>query len=296
MLIPKEIHRIIMSRISRDRLELPSMPTVSAALQGLVKGTTFVASDYVRVLERDPLTVATLLQHGISATPGLQIDTIEQGVNAVGQRGMKPFVVEVHSRPAQSSRDARLDAVYRTLVNHTLAVARLGRDVAGILGHPDPEAAYLIGLLHDLGKLVYGAYLLEAERSMAVGSITWLDPVAWEGAVSTYQREIGVQVAERWGFPRHLVTFIADPLEYNAGDRQSPVNAACYANALVKSRGLYEKTVDEMDNRAVLMLGRNLLGVDEEIVGRLTTNIVTPLSTTAPEPRAPARRPSSAAV
>jgi len=278
MLIPKEIHRIIMSRIARDRLELPSMPSVSAALQGLVKGPAFVASDYVRVLERDPLTVATLLQHGISATPGVQIDTIEQGVNAVGQRGMKPFVTEVHSRPAQSSRDARLDVVYRTLVNHTLAVARLGRDIAGILGHPEPEAAYFIGLLHDLGKLVYGAYLLEAERSMAVGSITWLDPVAWETAVSTYQREIGVQVAERWGFP------------------QSPVNAACYANALVKSRGLYEKAVDEMDNRAVLMLGRTLLGVDDEIVGRLTTNIVTPLSTTAPEPRAPPRRGSSASA
>lgn len=277
MHIAKEIHRIILSRIGKDRLDLPAMPTVTAALQTMVKNGQFNVAEIVRLMERDPLTAATMLKTVTAGAGGGSFDTIEQVVNAMGQRGLRPFAADVHSRPIQTSRDPRIDAVHRTLLNHTIAVARLARDIAGILGHQDAEAAYLVGLMHDIGKLIFAGYLLDAERSMAVGSVTWLDATAWEEAISAHHREIGVQVAERWGFPRTIVTFIKDPLEYDAMNRNSPINVACFANALVKSRGLYERAIDEVDNRAVLMLGRTLLGVDDEIVGRLATNIVTPL-------------------
>jgi hypothetical protein len=60
---------------------------------------------------------------------------------------------------------------------------------------------------------------------MAVGSVTWLDAQAWEEANTAHHREIGVQVADRWGVPRTVVTFTKDPVEYDAMNRNSPIGS-----------------------------------------------------------------------
>ncbi|MEA2696650.1 MAG: hypothetical protein QOI66_921, partial [Myxococcales bacterium] len=46
-----------------------------------------------------------------------------------------------------------------------------------------------------------------------------------------------------------------------------------FANALAKQQGIYEGTIVPDDNDALLMVGRSLLGLDEETVTRLATGL-----------------------
>jgi hypothetical protein len=51
------------------------------------------------------------------------------------------------------------------------------------------------------------------------------------------------------------------------------VNAVRFANALAKREGLYLGEVDSSDNDALIMIGGSLLGLDSEVVGRLTKSL-----------------------
>jgi hypothetical protein len=46
-----------------------------------------------------------------------------------------------------------------------------------------------------------------------------------------------------------------------------------FSNALAKREGLYVGPVDRDDAEALVMIGRSLLGVDEEVVGRLASGL-----------------------
>jgi len=84
MHIAKEIHRVILSRIGKDRLELPSMPTVTSSLQTMARAGQFNIAEIVRLMERDRLTAAKMLKVATAGAGGGTFETIEQTVNAVG--------------------------------------------------------------------------------------------------------------------------------------------------------------------------------------------------------------------
>ena len=49
--------------------------------------------------------------------------------------------------------------------------------------------------------------------------------------------------------------------------------AEAFANALAKREGIYVGHVDIADSDALVMIGRSLLGLSEEVVARLSANI-----------------------
>jgi hypothetical protein len=51
------------------------------------------------------------------------------------------------------------------------------------------------------------------------------------------------------------------------------VNVVCFANALAKAHGFYPGPVDKDDAAASVMIGRSLLGIDDEPVKRLLATL-----------------------
>jgi len=64
-----------------------------------------------------------------------------------------------------------------------------------------------------------------------------------------------------------------DNLDYDNADRTSLVNAVCFANALAKKTGFYMGKFDVQDAEAVVMIGRSLIGVNDEVLKTLTKGL-----------------------
>ena len=154
-------------------------------------------------------------------------------------------------------------------------MALLARDASAILGNGlDSDSAYLSGLLHDVGKPIIGSFLLEAEKMLTAGRhAEWISSGDWMKTVGECHRPIGVALVEKWQMPKDIVNCVRDCTEYDPSNRLSISNVVRFVNALCKREGLYVGPVDAADVDALVMIGRSLLGLNEEVVARLCENL-----------------------
>jgi HD-like signal output (HDOD) protein len=80
---------------------------------------------------------------------------------------------------------------------------------------------------------------------------------------------VGIAVAKRWNMPPQVCKAIEDCVEFDPIERASASNAVRFANALAKREGIYAGPVDAETTETVIMIGRSMLGLDEDAVAAL---------------------------
>jgi putative nucleotidyltransferase with HDIG domain len=155
---------------------------------------------------------------------------------------------------------------------HSVLVAMLARKIGVALGEPsDPEAVHLAGLLHDVGKPLVGAMLLEAERVIGAGFKVEL--ATWIEIVDQCHREVAVALAVKWGLGPELQHAIAHATGYHAGAPALTTNIVCFANAIAEHAGHTVGPVDKEHAETLIADGAERLGIDWLFVHELRTAI-----------------------
>jgi putative nucleotidyltransferase with HDIG domain len=189
---------------------------------------------------------------------------------------IRAILGESSSHRAAESRDPKSAEATRLIWEHGRAVAILAQDVAVLAGVEEPQVCYLTGLLHDIGKAVVATMLLEAEAQIAQRNPKlWIDGDTWIGVVDRTHRKIGVSLAKKWQFSEEVQSSVQAFADYDAANRQSVANAVHFSNALAKQLGICLGSVSAADNDALVMVGRSLLGIDEDGIARVTADIKT---------------------
>jgi HD-like signal output (HDOD) protein len=272
-----ELEKIVTKRIASDQLVLPAMPAVALKCLNLIKDPDFSLKEAAAIIERDPILTALIIRLANSAAMATRdaAQSVLAAVTRMGVQKLRTFLIESAARKVFESRDPRIVEASRGVWEHSLAVAMLGRDIVAFSNAGSPDFGYLAGMLHDVGKPIVAAMLLEAEKAILGGKAgaTWIGSGEWIGVVQRVHRQVGVALAEKWEMPEPVLRGIRDCQEYDNSDRLSIANAVRFANALAKQQGIYVGDVATEDNDALVMVGRSLMGLDEETVTRLTANL-----------------------
>jgi putative nucleotidyltransferase with HDIG domain len=96
------------------------------------------------------------------------------------------------------------------LWHHSLVTGVAAEWLAQALHYPNPEEAYVSGLLHDMGKLLLDQYVLD-NYSMIVEFVQQNHLQLWqveERTIGIDHAKVGGLIAERWNFPVVLVDAI----------------------------------------------------------------------------------------
>lgn len=267
------LEEVVLNRVRNDTLVVPSMPEVATRCLSLLRDEEVDLRVVTKLIEREPVIAARLLRQANSAALGGDgSPSIQRASTRLGSIALRKLITEATARQLFQSRDPRIAATARQLWDHSLAVALLARDLAAIVGTVDPEGAYLAGLVHDVGKPIAGAILLELERSSQPSRFT-LTAESWLLAVQGVHRTIGVALVEKWRLPESVAKAIRDSSEFDSSDRDSLANVVCFANSIAKLQGLYPGTFDQHDAEAIVMIGRSLLGLDDEVIARLSSGL-----------------------
>jgi HD-like signal output (HDOD) protein len=80
-----------------------------------------------------------------------EVGTVHQAVLLLGTQQVQSLVMSVAT--ANYSRAALRTEAFQRCWQHTIATAVLSREIAAAAGAPQPEQAYSLGLLHDIGRL-----------------------------------------------------------------------------------------------------------------------------------------------
>jgi putative nucleotidyltransferase with HDIG domain len=275
--ISTELKSILLRRIQTDQLVVPTIPTVAQRIQDVLReGDQAAVRRGTEVLQQDAFLAARALRASTGSKPaaGPKKTTLGDAVNKLGPRGVKALLVDAAAQKVFLSRDAQIASALRRVWEHSVAVATLARDVLALSGHADSEAAYLAGLLHDVGKPVVASILLEAERQTTeLYNRAWIGCGEWVDVVGMTHRPVGLALAERWQLPEGILKCLQEDLDYDNADRASIVNAVVFANALAKKCGLYVGKVDSDDVDAIVMIGRSLIGVNDDVLRTLTKGL-----------------------
>jgi putative nucleotidyltransferase with HDIG domain len=270
-----ELKQICLKRIGTDTLVIPTIPSVAGKAQEILREGESGMKRASDLIEQEPFLAARALRlAGSQGGAAAKRVTLSDALNRLGPRGIRQLLSEATSQKVHVSRDPEIAVAMRKTWEHAVAVGTLARDVLALSGQPDSEAAYLAGLLHDVGKPVVASLLAEAERQMTeLYQRSWIPSAEWIEVIGKTHRAVGLALAEKWQFPEQVVRCMQDVVEYDNADRTSLANAVCFANALAKKTGVYVGPVDADDVDAIVMIGRSLIGVNDEVLKTLTKGL-----------------------
>jgi putative nucleotidyltransferase with HDIG domain len=185
--------------------DLPSMPDVAFEVMREVDNPTANALTVSNVLARDPSLSARVLQLANSAYYGMprEVASIRGAIVLLGMRTVKSLSLVAATFPwlQKAMQGKGVDPDY--LWNHSLAVAFFSRAIARATGTVNPEQAFCIGVLHNLGIVVL-CTLKEADvlalAQMQDGSDTPFTIVE-ESAFGFNHADLGAALVESWNLP-----------------------------------------------------------------------------------------------
>ena len=277
---------IILKRLDSDNLLVPAMPAIAVQCMRLLEDANQTFRQVGELVGKDPLLASRVLRLANSAAfPGkTPATTLEQAIPRMGTEGLKLALVHYSMYQAFSSRDARIQSAFRGIWEHSLAVALIAKEIAGHIegkGAVDPGVAYLAGLLHDVGKPVVAALLLEAEKLNSVhkSTLPWINHNVWRQVVDRSHRTIGVALARRWHLPAEISSAVATCASYDSTLPQSYSNIVCLANAFAKQQGLYAGDVDVAKLGDAVAEGKRLLGLSDETMASLCAGLYSRVGT-----------------
>jgi len=119
------------------------------------------------------------------------------------------------------------------------------------------------------------AVLLDAEKGLERRrDVVWMKSDTWMETVRTTHRPVGVALAEKWKLPEDITDAIRNAGEYDSVNRKSLSNYVRFCNAAVKRAGIYPGPVDTEDADALVMIGRSLLGLSDDLVAKTTNGLL----------------------
>jgi putative nucleotidyltransferase with HDIG domain len=270
-----ELERIVLDRIANNRLVLPAMPAVPQRCLEILREPDFNVRKLVKELEAEPMLSLLVVRAANAASfgRGTAMQALDQAVMRIGARSLKTLITEYAVNEIFESSNRQLKEANRRVYEHSLVVALLARDIAALIGNIEPDTCYLAGLLHDIGKPVLGAMILEIDRKLGRTTPGWIDVSAWTDIIESSHRKVGVAVATEWKLPETITAAIRDCSDYDSADRTSVGNVVRLANALAKREGYTTGPMDAADIEAMIMVGMSMLGGDTSVVDRLVNNI-----------------------
>jgi len=227
--------------LGSDGSDLPALPLVAAELSAILDDPKTTGQQVAEIVVRGPVMAARMLRLVNSAYFGLadEVTNIRQAVYLLGLRRVRTVALTAAVISAfQDVRAGRFDL--SRFWRHSLGMAAVCAALARHCGTFDIEAAFSLGLLHDLGKVVLVRYRPDdAERVIENAERNRISfHQSEQDILPVTHPQLGAWLAGRWGLPPVLVDGMAhhhDPLD----EELAPLDAALrFANYLCAVKGV----------------------------------------------------------
>jgi putative nucleotidyltransferase with HDIG domain len=197
--------------------ELPTLPVVVPKLINLIENDKSNASDLTDIISHDPALTAKILKVANSAYYGFpqKISELEHAVALLGFNMVKSLALSIGViKSFPEGKDTEYFS-HDGLWLHSLTVATIINELAKKhAGKNINRSLFIIGLLHDVGKLVFDQFFHEDfQKVLKYANET--DNVKLHGAelevIGIDHCELAGILLERWNFPPDIM----NPIKYH---------------------------------------------------------------------------------
>jgi putative nucleotidyltransferase with HDIG domain len=209
--------------------DLPALSNVVARIVSLADDPKVSGEQVAEIVGRDQAMVTAILKIVNSPFYGLnrRVSSINHAIVLLGYRTIRNIAL---STTLANALPTRGDFDRRRFWTHAVCTAAASRLCARRLRDTDTEEAFLAGLIHDMGCVIFSHYFdeefalalrLSKERSIPL-------PEAEAAVFGLDHTEAGALVARKWNFPPAVAEAIAAHHDAQKSLRTSQLAACVY--------------------------------------------------------------------
>ena len=189
----------------------PTMPGAGAKMLTLLEEPDTAVSEIEEILRYDAGLTANVLKLANSAYFGIpsKIGSLKQAVILLGLKRLIQLVVASCVSAVMDKSVPGYDLPPGDLWRHSIAVSIAAEALVKDQKRAGAEDVFTSALLHDVGKLVLGAFVkeeLEAIESIAAKGVPFV--VAENMILGTDHAEIGARILEQWNLPSDVINAV----------------------------------------------------------------------------------------
>ncbi len=201
--------QLTLSKILMKVGDLPSLPQVTYQLVRMTEDSRANPADVSRIICQDQVLASKVLKIVNSAYYGLhrRVATISEAVTILGMKTLRTLVLGASVHKTLSTLKGRRAVNPEKIWRHSYACAVSSKLLAHKMGVSEKEQAFIAGLLHDIGKIVFNFFLAD-EYAEAVKFAAAKECSLYQAEKEVFNlthTEIGRLVAEKWNLPQALV-------------------------------------------------------------------------------------------
>jgi HD-like signal output (HDOD) protein len=190
--------------------KLPSMPKTFQALSKALSNHNVFTDDITSIIENDIAVTAKILQLANSAFFSLpkRITDISQAVNFIGINTLKNLTFSEGTFNALEVDSSTLLQIEQLHKDSYLS-AKVAKNM--IMDTNQSEDAYIAGLLHDIGRLIFMVYLpKEYKKALQMAQKNNLElDIVEKRIFGVTHSQIGAYLLGIWGIPYNIVEAVA---------------------------------------------------------------------------------------
>jgi HD-like signal output (HDOD) protein len=257
-----------LQKFSAGKIVPPAMPQVVLEIRNLIKRQDSSVKDLADVLEKDPVISLRLIS--VARSPIYkgygEVKSVQAAIPRLGFKETLSIVVAIANKSLYETRYPQHRVLLDRMWVHSLAAAYASKLIGQSLLLDEPEGLFLMGLTHDVGKVI----LLRAVAEIPPGRNLNHDMIV--SAIQDAHQSIGVLLIKRWGFGDEFSRVIALHEGSNfTQETDSAILVVHLANMLTRKMGF---SFFEWDSQNPAELpSASLLGVSPEVIAKVEAKV-----------------------
>jgi putative nucleotidyltransferase with HDIG domain len=190
-------------RLFKDISDLPTIPAIVSKVVSLLDNHEVDPDEIADLILSDQVLAARVIR--VVNSPWYrtnnQISSVKRALLFLGFKSVREMILTSYFVDAFKQKEQPFDM--KMFWMHSCSVGAISRHIASLADYPDLEKAYLVGILHDIGKVFLGHYCKD-EYGRMLNSIRNKSFTTYEAEYEffgTTHCEVGLCLAQRWNFP-----------------------------------------------------------------------------------------------
>lgn len=237
-------------------ISLPSLPDVVMKIREVLESDNADFDTVSQAVSVDPALVSRLIVFANSALynrANVEIETLDAAIGRLGFEVVRSTAMSLAMKQLYASdRHSHAAKKLRAIWARGMKLSSMAWAVASNTPSIDAEAAFMAGLMHEIGKLYIVTKAEEFPELLG-------EEAAFDAMCAEWNPQISKSIIESWGFSDEM-SESADPAQYLDEDGDAKlVDAVTVARALVDNSGSIADGVQALPSS-------RKLGIDDDVL------------------------------
>lgn len=190
-------------RLFKDTTDLPTLPAIVSKVVALLDDQDATPDEIADLILSDQVLAARVIR--VVNSPlyrtSNSIMSVKRALLFLGFKSVREMILTSYFVEGFKNKEQSFDM--KIFWIHSFSVGAISRRIALQVDYPDMEKAYLVGILHDIGKVFLGHYCKD-EYGQMLADIQNTSATTYEAeyeCFGTTHCEVGLCLAQRWNFP-----------------------------------------------------------------------------------------------